>query len=319
MHKNAFHRFISITCLPIAMTACSSFDAFTAEFEQNWAEPPVQVVPQGDAEAVGALTDLEQAELRAELEMLDIPGNCDRVRLISTRLITSSSEQPMATSKLADCAYAEGDYASARLRYEEWLGLEQSAEAYAGLGLSYLQGGDLERAELALKQAIELNPSVSWQAHNGLGYIQDQAKHWKAAEESYGMAAELASSSGVPYNNLGMSYMRQERYEEAVSVFSRALQRSPDLHVARLNLRTAYAMTGDFPMAYAGATDAERASILNSSGVAALADGDVDGARKLFSQALSESAVFYPNAFSNLERAQLHAARQRKDQGLFVE
>ncbi|MBO6895714.1 MAG: hypothetical protein JJ866_27620, partial [Roseibium sp.] len=85
-------------------------------------------------------------------------------------------------------------------------------------------------------------------------------------------------------------------------------------HVARLNLRTAFSMTGDLATAYSGASDAERAAILNNSGVAALADGDIEEASSLFNQALLNSPVFYQNAYNNLQRARIMAATESSDQ-----
>lgn len=116
---------------------------------------------------------------------------------------------------------------------------------------------------------------------------------------------QLAPSRGAPMNNLGMSYLRQERFADAINAFSSALDREPALGVASLNLRIAHAVEGDYSLALAGATDAEHAIILNSVGAAALARGETETARWLFQEALASSPVFYANAYSNLQRARV--------------
>ena len=310
MQYKTVTRYLTIGMLPIAMSACTSFDNMSAEFEEVWENPQVAVTPETQALQPVALTEEEVFALIQEVEALDPALDCERIQVVVGRLGTAETENITAISKAATCDYAARDFASARMRYQEWIALDETADAYAGLGLSYLQGGDLARAETALTRATELQPEVSWKVHNGLGYIHDQAEAWDAAQAAYETAGELAPETGVPANNLGMSYMRQERYGDAISAFSEALSRSPDLHVARLNMRTAFAMTGDLAMAYSGATDSERAAVLNSTGVAALAKGDNEEARSLFTQALQHSAVFYPNAYNNLQRAHLLTERE---------
>lgn len=310
MQTPRFVKLSLIGLLPMFGAACSSFDNYSAEFEEAWASSPATMTADRDAQnrvELKALSEEQANQLKTELDSLDPESDCKRIETISLRLTSAEITSSSAIAKAAECDYRTGDYASARTRYQQLVELEDTAEAHARLGLTYLQGGDVTRAEAALLTAVQRQPDLDWRVQNGLGYIQDQAGQWSDAETYYQRASQLAPESGVPLNNLGMSYLRQERYPDAINAFSSALNRSPDLHVARLNLRTAFSMTGDLAMAYSGASDSERAAILNNTGVAALANGNSEEARTLFSQALKQSPVFYVNAYNNLQRAQLIA------------
>lgn len=312
MLRSDFAKLLTIGVVPLALTACANFESISAEFEESWENPRVSMTP--EAEALVALTDEQILALSNELSGLSARTDCERIQAINVRLATTEQDNLAGLSKVAECDYRAGDYASARRQYQQWVDQDGAADAYAGLGLSYLQSGHLTQAEEALEMALEIDPELTWNVHNGLGYIYDQAEDWPAAEYAYRVASDMNPDSGVPHNNLGMSYMRQQRYQDAIEAFGTALLRSPDLHIARLNLRTAFSMTGDLATAFSGASDAERAAILNNSGVAALADGDVEEASSLFNQALLNSPVFYPNAYNNLQRARIMAAASETEQ-----
>ena len=138
----------------------------------------------------------------------------------------------------------QGDLHSAMLAYEKatrWG--ENHIEAHYRLGIIYLNQGRLERAVRVFRKAISLNPKFA-EAHSYLGIAYQQQGELEDALEAWEMAVRfnpsLASSHhnlGAAYNNLGMDYVKEEKFEEAIVAFKKAQRVDPDLKEAPEDLR----------------------------------------------------------------------------------
>jgi tetratricopeptide (TPR) repeat protein len=299
-------RKLALAASALALTqltgACTHLEQMETDFAQTWETPPVEVNP-SEPVVAAAMTEGSFAELEKKLAGLSADKECRSIVRISARMLSFKAGFAPAEQKWAECDYHDRDYAGARIRYLRIVESQPSMAAHLGLGLSEFRLGNSEEARKYLQLAAENADSPSWEAANVLGFLDDQDQQWEGAEKHYLKAAELAPRDGSALNNLGMSYMRQQRYADAATAFSRSIQAQPGLQVARLNLRIAQAMAGRTATALSGASEQDKAVVMNSLGVAALAGGDSGAAKTYFEAALNLSPSFYSNAYSNLELA----------------
>jgi tetratricopeptide (TPR) repeat protein len=281
---------------------CSHLDQMESDFQQTWESPPVEVTP-SEPVAAAAMTEESFGEMDRKLASLSADKDCRSIVRISAKMLAYKAGYAPAEQRWAECDYHDKDFSGARIRYLRIVEAQPTAAAYLGLGLSEFHLGNTAEARKYLQQAEENAETPSAEAANVLGFLDDQDQQWETAEKHYLKSAELAPRNGSALNNLGMSYMRQQRYGDAASAFARSAQAQPTLQVARLNLRIAQAMGGRVAMALSGASEQDKAVVMNSLGVAALAGGDNGRAKSYFEAALNLSPSFYSNAYSNLELA----------------
>jgi len=294
--------------LLLATGGCANMAEFTASLDKEWAAPSVEVTPKETP------SDPEAKRLRAEMKARQLAGlsadsDCHKILEVAPGVIASEVDVENADLKLAQCQYQGLDFASARKNYRAAYDRTGDTEALKGLALTELRDGRIPAALDLLSTLNTDGTQTDWQVFNAIGYANDVSGNYDAAQEAYTRAAALSPDKGAALNNLGMSYLRQDRLVEAINAFRKALDREPALSVARLNLRIALAATGDFAVALAGASEAEQASVLNSVGAQALAKGDVDTAKSLFQQALEKNPSFYSGAYDNLERARMMSSQ----------
>ena len=100
-------------------------------------------------------------------------------------------------------------------------------------------------AQVPSRQAQESAPAredAQALVHQGLRLAD--AGHHAGAVEAYNHALRLAPNDAAIYNNLGGSYARLKRYEEAFAALERAVALQPDFAVAHYNLGEVYGITG---------------------------------------------------------------------------
>ena len=174
------------------------------------------------------------------------------------------------------------------------------ARALEGEGMAMLLQGRADEALPVLESATTENPNA-WHAWNALGVVYDRRHEWPKADAAYDHAMAASGGSALVLNNRGFSRLSQDRLDDAAADFVAALQKKPDFASARNNLRLAIAMKGDYARAVEGANAADRASVLNNAGFAAMARGDYPQAENLFGQAIQAKGEYYSVAASNLE------------------
>jgi type IV pilus assembly protein PilF len=94
-------------------------------------------------------------------------------------------------------------------------------DAYIQLGLGYLQEGETESAKAPLSEALKLDPR-SASAHLALAMVFQQEGETASADKHYRDA--LSSEPGNPriLNNYGVFLLSEERYDEALGYFEKA-------------------------------------------------------------------------------------------------
>ncbi|MEG4022204.1 tetratricopeptide repeat protein [Microcoleus sp. S13C4] len=104
---------------------------------------------------------------------------------------------------------------------------KKTAIDYLDEGDRLLEEENLEGAIAAYRQAIELNPDLSWSHHN-LGEALAKVGELEEAIASYRRAIELNPDFSWSYHHLGDALYRQEKWEEAVVAFRMAIELNAD-------------------------------------------------------------------------------------------
>ncbi len=119
-----------------------------------------------------------------------------------------------------------GDYFQARISLEQAIALDPKKAIYRNaLGLANLQSGRLRQAVDSFREALRLNPQFP-DAYNNLGVALAQRGKPEEALEAFGKALSFPSynSPAIVYQNLGESYYKLARYEEAEEALKAALR-----------------------------------------------------------------------------------------------
>ncbi len=119
-----------------------------------------------------------------------------------------------------------GDYLQARISLEQAVALDPDKAVYRNaLGLANLHSGRLRHAVDSFREALRLNPQFP-DAYNNLGVALAQSDKPKEALEAFRKALSFPSYNGpeIVYQNLGETYYKMGRYEEAEEALKAALR-----------------------------------------------------------------------------------------------
>jgi len=134
-------------------------------------------------------------------------------------------------------------YAWARSQYDKLMeGTPDLAVAHTAMAIVYNQGGYLNEAVHHYLQAIEDDSSYV-DAYTNLGKVYTDTEEYAQAAEAYEKVLALSPPDDqLPriHLNLGVSYMGLDRVDDAIRVWKRAVELSPDYMDAYMNLGTAY-------------------------------------------------------------------------------
>ena len=186
-------------------------------------------------------------------------------------------------------------------------GFYDFARNYLSLGFVFFQRGYVDQAEGFFQQAVKDDPT-SAEAFYGLGssYLNQQKD--KEARECFQRALQLhATYQGTPpnaWNNLGILAAREGNLDQAIDYFQHALQIDPDHTIALDNLGSAYRQKRDWPAAQ---RVLERTLTLNPEdpeanyglGMVYAQQNDVQRAYEYLQKAITVRPA-YPEALNNL-------------------
>jgi len=143
-----------------------------------------------------------------------------------------------ALSVTEDNFRAHGNLGYTLIQEERWgeaaLQLEEAARIHpiernvlAYLGLCYLRGGELDRAEQPLRRAVAFEPGNAL-AHSCLGELELRRGNDERAALSFQRALEIDARRTVDRISLGLAFLNLERIEAARASFEEAMARAPD-------------------------------------------------------------------------------------------
>ena len=140
---------------------------------------------------------------------------------------------------LGSAYYAKGDFARSAEAYEKAAAIKPAAAGIQrDLGLAYLELGDLEKAEAALKKALaaEGDPESAYQ----LGKLCFNSKRYDEALTFALSAIQKDAKSAKAYNLKGVTLNQLGRYPEAAGSFQAGLVLAPEDAGLHINLGIAY-------------------------------------------------------------------------------
>lgn len=108
--------------------------------------------------------------------------------------------------------------------------------AQKNLGAMYYLDGNLDKAEIRFRQALNLNPDEAM-VHNNLGAIYiDRGDLWRA-EAELNKELDLYPNYDIALFNLGRVYYQRKEYQSAALLWQKALQANPLNYQAQLRLQ----------------------------------------------------------------------------------
>ena len=122
-------------------------------------------------------------------------------------------------------------------------------DAHYNLGYAYVEQGHYDQAIPHLERAIAIAPNLK-RAHYNLARAYRESGNLEAAthavtetlrlDSNYQRAHELANLIKQAHYNRGITYLNDERYSEAITVFQNAITLDPDFTTAHYNLGLTY-------------------------------------------------------------------------------
>ena len=100
---------------------------------------------------------------------------------------------------------------------------DDAAEQYYELGARYYRNGSYDLAKDRLKLALEIDPKLA-KAHMALALTYEQLDNFRLATEHYDEAVRFAPNNYDTRNAYAVFLCRQQRFDEAMKQFDRALE-----------------------------------------------------------------------------------------------
>lgn len=110
---------------------------------------------------------------------------------------------------------------------------QQQIADLLGAGLAQHQAGNLQRARETYRFILTIDPHQADALHFlGVSFLDD---HPGEAEALIRRAISASPRNPLYYANLGLALRRQQRFEDALAMYDKALRRKPDYREAHLN------------------------------------------------------------------------------------
>jgi Flp pilus assembly protein TadD len=129
----------------------------------------------------------------------------------------------------------------------------------------------------------------------------DAREDWARADSFYEIAVGLTTTPASVLNNWGYSKLTRGDHDAAERLFLDALRHEPDLFTAKNNLVLARGAQRNYDLPVIPMTQAERAQLLYTLGLAAIKQNDVNIGRGLLEDAVETSPTHFEEAARALE------------------
>ncbi|MBT8153010.1 tetratricopeptide repeat protein [Epibacterium ulvae] len=153
----------------------------------------------------------------------------------------------------------------------------------------------------AAKQTLDgVPPTIeTYQRYRLEALVADANKDWKRADSFYETAVGLTTRPGRVLNNWGYSKLTRGQFTAAEKLFTDALRQDRSLFTAKNNLVLARGAQRKYSLPNVPMTQTERALLLNTLGLSAVKQGDVETGKGL----LREAVATHPQHFEEAARA----------------
>jgi Tfp pilus assembly protein PilF len=175
------------------------------------------------------------------------------------------------------------------------------------------QKGDMMRASAAYEELLQKNPQKA-EVHHRLGILCQKSGRAEEAVQHLSQAHQLAPMDIEVLCDLGYIHYLQNRPKEAISTLQKAQQINPGHERTQANLAVALIAMDQVPSAVAllrqNMGEAPAATMV---GFALAQRGELDQARKYFTQALDADATNQPAAEALVQIEEMLKAQQNSD------
>jgi tetratricopeptide (TPR) repeat protein len=138
-------------------------------------------------------------------------------------------------------AFNQGDYRSAAELLEGSVArYPHTSVSFNDLGRTYLMLDLVDKAVVAFRKAVEINPSDRF-AYNNLGRAFWKQKKYDQAVEAFTKQLEINPQDRFVHPNLGFMYMQMNQYDKAATEFETAAAAAPNDPSIQASLGGAYA------------------------------------------------------------------------------
>ncbi len=129
--------------------------------------------------------------------------------------------------------------------------------------------------------------------------VADSNKEWKKADSFYEIATGLTTKPAGVLNNWGYSKLTRGDFASAERLFGDALRQDPELFTAKNNLVLARGAQRNYALPVIQMSQVERAQLLQTMGLTAVKQGDVETGKGLLRDAIDT----HPQHFEEAVRA----------------
>lgn len=121
----------------------------------------------------------------------------------------------------------------------------EDIDIYVNLGSAFYDKEDFDNALTVYRAALELEPSNA-KIHCNLGFLHWGKGDTDEAIKEYELAIDYDKSYDIAYNNLGVIYLDDlGRVQQAMELFTKAMEYNPNYALAHFNLARAITIKGD--------------------------------------------------------------------------
>lgn len=235
-------------------------------------------------------------------------------------LVRSDPNNLQYRSALANLLLQTRAYPEAIEQYRKVLEAQKDdIGALIGLGMAYKEQGDRANARQYFNQAVEVAGKSEYArldrrlelVHYYLGTMWWDEQRWAQAEEEFNKALEISRTNSDIYYQLGLAQQKQDKLDQAIESYTRALAMTPNFVEAYQAMSEVYSWQG------------KQGEELYAQGMAALFQGDNNKAIRQL-KAATEKAPQLANAWWGLgyafeKKGDAAGAREYYAQALSVE
>ncbi len=143
-------------------------------------------------------------------------------------------------------------------------------------------------------------PTVeTYQRYRLEALVADSQKDWKRADSFYETAVGLTTRPARVLNNWGYSNLTRGDFKQAEKLFTDALRQDSSLFTAKNNLVLSRGAQRNYNLPNVPMSQEERALLLNTLGLAAVKQGDIETGKGL----LRDAVATHPQHFEEAARA----------------